>query len=213
MNYAEFKTYLTTFLWKQFDLDLVNNLDSLINMANHELNRSLSINRRHSYAELETTSNTVPLPGDFRQVMSLNLLRPYSFSLLSQVQSSEVIAARMRYPDLVNACASAMYAIEGRTLLLVPTFSEEVRGLFRLQYRNNVPDFRVTDTSWVADDYLDLYVYTVLSHTAPFLREDERVQLWAALKQQALASAIDEDRHHVSFGGSPLYMKPHHYVP
>lgn len=58
-------------------------------------------------------------------------------------------------------------------------------------YRTTVPRFKDADSSWLADEYLDLYTYSVLRQTAPFLREDERLQVWQAMHDEALASALD----------------------
>jgi len=63
MNYSEFKTYLSTFLWKQNDTDLANNLDSLIRMADGELNRVLDIQRRQKTLLIAPTTENYALAG------------------------------------------------------------------------------------------------------------------------------------------------------
>ena len=46
MDYQAFKDHIAEFLWKTNDQDLINSMDSLILMANAELDRKLDITRR-----------------------------------------------------------------------------------------------------------------------------------------------------------------------
>jgi len=213
MDYATFKTYLATFLWKQNDTDLVNNLDSLILMANSEMSRRLDIQRREITALIAPETNDYVLPADFRQMISLTGLTDTRPSIYNSTTALDVYTKRTQNSE----CYYAVYAIaqEGSTkiLRLAGPYSSTAPGSFALVYRANIPDFATLDESWLADDFLDLYTYAVLSHTAPFLREDERVAMWLKFKDDAVIQTIDEDRHNVVFGGSPLEMKPHHPVP
>ncbi len=58
-------------------------------------------------------------------------------------------------------------------------------------YRTTVPNFKQENASWLADEYLDLYTYSVLRQSATFIREDERLPVWNDLFTDALASALD----------------------
>lgn len=213
MDYATFKTYIATFLWKQNDTDLVNNLDSLIVMANAELARLLDINRRNVTLVIAPTVEDYVLPADFRHVISLNGANDQNRLVFKQSTASDVLAIRQ---STQSQYVSPVYAVtqdgDDKVLMLAGPFATTT-GSLTLMYRAGIPNFAVTNTSWLADDYLDLYVYTVLSHTAPFLREDERVAMWQQMKAAAITSAIDEDRHNITFGGSPMRMRPHHAVP
>lgn len=64
-----------------------------------------------------------------------------------------------------------------------------------VHYMNKVPNYAVADMSWVAEDFLDLLVYCTLIQTAPFLREDERLQVWSALYQSALDKTVENSAH------------------
>lgn len=61
-----------------------------------------------------------------------------------------------------------------------------------LDYVRKMPDFAATDTSWLADYYLNVYVYSVLKQCAPFLREDERIATWMNTLTEALMAANDD---------------------
>jgi hypothetical protein len=216
MNYAAFKAYLATFLWKQNDAELIANLDNLILMANHELNRSLNIERRNVTAIIAPTTEDFVLPSDFRQMNSLvNLtLRPGITKEMLSTTLSDIYQLRVQTQSNIIVPGYAVDESAGvKYLRLVGPFSVSEPGSFMLSYKANVPNYAVTNTSWLATDFLDLYTYHVLSHTAPFLREDERLEVWQAMKGQTLMTAIDEDLREVKFGGSPLKMRPHSTVP
>jgi hypothetical protein len=215
VNYATFKTFLSTFLWKQNDADLVANLDSLVRMADGELNRILDVQRRQKTLLILPEVEDYVLPADFRHIISLNDNTSTNVSPMSSTTLLDIY--RLRH-NTASAVVQPFYAVDEGTagaklLRLVGPFSEENPGSMTLVYRANVPDFAALDASWLEADFLDLYTYTILSHTAPFLREDERVQLWVSLKNDAIASAIAEDKHMVTHGGSPLQMRPHRHVP
>ena len=214
MNYAAFKSYLATFLWKQNDTDLIANLDSLILMANAELNRVLDIQRRDVTLAFAPDSQDHPLPSDFRHVVSLNSLDVNAHGGFSQ--TTELDIHRQRAATQSGALLGIYAVSQGanaKTLRMVAPFTVTTPGSMLIVYRANVPNYATTDLSWLADDFLDLYTYVVLSHTAPFLREDERVSLWDKYKNEAIATAIQEDRHGVKFGGSPLLMQSPHAIP
>lgn len=75
-----------------------------------------------------------------------------------------------------------------------------------IHYTRKIPDFQATDTSWLADEQLDLLTYATLYNTAAFLREDERIQTWQVLYQEALQSEI-EDSEFYRKRGVPDQMK------
>lgn len=218
MDYSTFKSYLQTFLWKDNDTVLSNNLDNLILMANSELNRKLDIQRREVSTTIAPEQEDYSLPSDFGQILSISNLEPsrqrYRADEMRLTTKSDIMEIRsVTESAYIEPVYYVQKAASVNTLFLVGPFSASAPGSFDLTYRTDVPDYATADTSWLADDYLDLYVYTVLKHTAPFLREDERVPVWKAYQQEALDAALDEDKRLIRFGGSPLKMKPHRYVP
>jgi hypothetical protein len=61
-------------------------------------------------------------------------------------------------------------------------------------------------TNWLLTDSPDAYLYGALVHSAPYLKDDARIQVWAALYQSAidnLNASSDNARH----SGTGLRMK------
>ena len=203
MDYASFKDYLKEFLWKQNDTVLHDSLDSLIRMGTTELDRKLPIDRRENvltFATVMNDTNAQDLPTDFKQMISLN----------SENYEYQGVTANQIFLEL-NANGTnrerPYYNVSYDKLIFGQTFlSTNTPINFVMMYRTKLPDYQATDTSWVEQEYLDLYTYTILKHTAPWLREVERVALWVQLAQEALTSVLEEDAFNIEYGGSPQHM-------
>lgn len=197
MNYQEFKDFLVTFLWKENDQALINSLDSLVKMADAELNRKLDITRREALYQVSHIGDSIPLPDDFAQLIDVSLSGQGCFNL-TKSQFNNLKSSFSGSPNYRG------FHLEGRNILLLQKYDASAPGDFDITYRTKLPDFKTTDASWMADDYLDCYTYTVLKHSAPFLREDERIPLWTQLSAETLLSILDDDKFNVRYAGGPL---------
>ena len=187
MDYATFKTFLTTFLWRDGDAVLIANLDALITMANAELNRVFKVEDRTILADTPVTDTAMTLPLDYREMrhMSLEGVGPMTYLSPMEFARREVAnRSNQRLP---------VFTVSNTLIRLLGDFSPENPGNLTMVYYANVPDFAVTDESWMADNYLDVYAYCALKHSAPFLREDDRLPTWERLYQTALDNAIAEN--------------------
>ncbi|SFL44717.1 phage adaptor protein [Shimia aestuarii] len=189
MTYDEFKTYLATFLWKDNDQVLIDNLDSLIQMADAELNQLFKVQQRLKTATISVDNQDFELPSDYRSIRDLtrltNVAETYGY-----VPPTELYKNRVNAPQLGSR---PVYSLVGSTLLLSGDYTTPTA--FQIVYYDKIPDYQDTDASWVADDFLNLYVYAVLRQTVMFLREDERLPLWNSLFTDALKVALQEDAH------------------
>jgi hypothetical protein len=61
-------------------------------------------------------------------------------------------------------------------------------------------------TNWLLTRWPDLYLYGSLMHAAPYLKEDERVTVWAGLHDRALEEIRMED-HKAQWSGSTLKIR------
>lgn len=199
MLYDEFKAYLATFLWKENDQDLLNNLDSLIKMADAELNRKLDITRREELYQVAHVGDAISLPEDFSHLIDVSLEGEGCFNM-TKSQFNNLKSSFRGSPNY------RAFHLQGRSILLPQEYTAERPGNYDITYRTKLPDYKTDDASWMADEYLDCYVYTILKHTAPFLREDERVQLWTQLANETVVSILDDDKFNKRFAGGPLNL-------
>lgn len=226
-TYQQFKDFVALSLWKQNDAELVNNLDNLIRIANNELSRELRdmlrsevtivINPTTEDFDLSVASGLKTVVGLVRNGTA-GLFKPVEIPEMRQTTITDLYSRRAnRIFGYAHSGHDNVYAIEqngnNKTLLLNGDFSVENPGDFTLIYRRDVPDYATEDASWVEDEHQDLYLYTIYYHCAVFLREDERIQMYSGLKQAALTSVDEDDKHNQALGGEPLQMRPHRVVP
>ena len=65
-------------------------------------------------------------------------------------------------------------------------------------------------SNWLLNYYADAYLYGSLVHSAPYLKDDARATVWAALYQSAI-DAINAESERSKFGGSGRRMKIRSY--
>ena len=200
MTYQEFKDFLVFHLWKVGDAQVIAALDTLILLATSELNRILKVEQRAMITDLPVTALTVPLPTDCREVRNLQLIGVTEMEYVIPSQFMRYSQANVANQNL------NVYTVVNNVIQLLGSFSVDVPSTIRLMYYANLPDFATDGTSWVADDYLDVLLYATLRHSAPFLREDERVALWDNMFKDAVVSAMGENEDR-KFAGSPLQVK------
>jgi len=209
MTYAEFKTHLADFLWKANDTDLIAALDNLVLMADAELNRKLAgIKRREVTIPIVMTSSEYPLPADLSYIDSVaeEGAGPFSKGNRNQFEADSLIVG-------LTGGATCRYYDDGTTLYIAGGMSVTNTLKVSLTYHNHIPDFKAADTSWLADEYLDLYTYATLKHTAPYLREDDRLALWLSMYEDALTSVLEDDMFNIAYGGSPLSQRSPRSAP
>lgn len=202
MDYNTFKNFCMTHLWKMGDSVVLDALPNLITMAEAELDRKLrELPDRETASELICIGSYTPLPPDCHRVRHV---ANSVFGGMTYVGLDEISDYFDRYRNV--AAPTGYFSTVGNQFLLIGHVDPLAPVYINLIYDRKIPRFSDTQVSWVADDYPDLYLYAVLKHTAPFLREDERLPLWQTLYNDALASVIDDgaDRR---FTGSPIKQK------
>jgi hypothetical protein len=199
MNYAAFKAYLARFVWRNGDTVFEADLGNMVDMAHARLNRDLRIQRMVVTNSYNLTSDTLSLPADYMELRTItSASQPAPLQYVSPFERERI--------KLANASVfQPVYTISGQFMSFVGPMSatdSPPRSVI-LTYYSKIPDFATTDTSWLADDYLDLYTYAVLRHTPAYLKEDERVALWKNEYDETLASVISAEAGR-RYAGSPL---------
>jgi hypothetical protein len=110
-----------------------------------------------------------------------------------------------RFASNDTAGAPRFYAINGGKIELYPTPSEAFTA--SITYVQKPTALSTSNASnWLLENFPDVYLYGSLAHSAPYLQEDSRLGVWAALYQQAL-SAINLESDRAKYSGTGLRMK------
>jgi len=199
VTYAEFKEYIARFVWRDGDTPFEAELDNLIKMGEARLNRDLRIQRMSRTQTATIQSESVALPPDYQEARTVtSSTRPAPLQYITPHELERLRAAK---PNRFLG----VYTIAGGFMRFAGASEAEGREVV-LTYYAKIPDFKNLDESWLADEYLDLYTYAVLRHTASYLRDDDRVALWQNEYAETLMSVMDDEVKR-RFAGSPLTVR------
>ena len=198
-TFAELKSNVTDFLNRD-DLDAI--APTFIDLAEADMNRRVRHWRMEGRATAEVDTQYSAIPADFLEVITFHItsgdLRP-----LELISQGEML--RRRYENLDTSGKPAYYALTAGEIEVYPTPDGTYNA--ELYYYSRIPALSDSNTSnWVLEYHKDLYLYGSLIHSAPYLKNDERTQVWAALYQSAI-DGINAESESSKFGGSGRRMK------
>lgn len=202
-TYAELKTNIAEFLNRD---DVAAISSTFISLAEDDLNLQLRHWRQEKRSTAEIDTQYSAIPADM-----LEIIRFYTTSgdtrPLELISQAEMLDRKFR--NLNTSGQPAYYAVTAGELEVYPvpdgTYTSE------LYYYSRIPALSDSNTTnWVLDYYSSAYLYGSLIHSAPYLKDDARIQVWAALYQSAI-DAINTESEKAKYGGSGRRMKIRSY--
>ena len=188
-TYSDLKSTIADYLNRA---DLTSVIPTFITLAEAKFNRELRLRDMLTRAEATSNNEYVALPSDFLEayILELNMeniaaQQPLAFVGPNEAKSLKAnkIINKMRYFTLIDG------AFE---LLPAPTSNVDLL----LTYYAKIPALSVTQTTnWLMTKSPDLYLYSSVLEATPYLKNDERLQIWAAARQQVMdAMNIESER-------------------
>lgn len=169
--------------------DLTDRLPEFIALAEAKFNRELRCNQMEtrSYTTVNTSATEpefIALPGDFQTMRRVRLSGVTGKPRLVAVTQHQANVLRTSLDN--EAGQPIYYTIMGDEMELVPTPSEAYE--IEMVYRANIPALSDSNTTnWLLTLAPDAYLYGMLLESAPYIKDDNRIQVWAL----GLSSAID----------------------
>lgn len=195
--------YIATTLNRQ---DLTTDIPNFVALATTRIQRDMarikhpfSINRKQA----SVVNNYSPLPSDFLSIYQLSdqdtgralvyITPDQSMTIQSQGWGSGVVATLAA--DAATG-GTTFYTIIGNRIRLVPAPGAASPTTLDLWYLQTLAALTTTSTTnWVLTRYPDLYLYGALIHSAPYLKNDERIALWDGLYAKILNDVeVEADR-------------------
>ncbi|UOF80837.1 tail tubular protein A [Caudoviricetes sp.] len=188
-TYSDLKTAVGDYLNRA---DLTAVIPTFIALSEAKFNRELRTRNMLTRAECVSDNEFVALPVDFLEayLLELNMTdiaaqQPLAFVGPNEAKSLKAnkIINKVRYFTLIDG------AFE---LLPAPTSNVDLL----LTYYAKIPSLSDTQTTnWLMTKSPDLYLYSALLEATPYLKNDERVNIWAAARQQVMdAMNIESER-------------------
>lgn len=202
-TYDELKAAVADFLNRD---DLATSAATFISLAEAGMQRSLRHWRMEKRANAVIDTQYSAIPADFLQVIRFYITsgttRP-----LELISQSELLERKANTSN--TSGTPSYYAMTAGEIEVFPVPDGDYDA--ELHYYSEVPALSAANpTNWVLEYFPDLYLYGALVHSAPYLKEDERTQIWAALYRSAI-DAINEDSERGKFGGSGRRLKIRSY--
>jgi hypothetical protein len=188
VDYASLQSAVTEYLARDQDATLIARIPTFIQLAEAKFNRSLFV--RQMEARSTTTVDTITtepefisLPADFQ---SMRRVRLSSVSCKPSLEFKSGVQLEEYRSSIANVAGQPRYfTIFGSEMELAPT--PDRNYTIEMVYRQNVPALATNDPNWLLQLAPDLYLYGALLESAPYIKEDSRIQTWG----MGLSTALD----------------------
>jgi hypothetical protein len=196
-TYAELQTAIANFLNRD---DLTSVIPDFIALCEAQINRDVRDYRMIAQTNLTLDGKTESLPADWVETIRLNITTGETAEV--ELASRAELAGRRQ--ERADASGRPMlFAHVGTSIELFPTPDGSYTG--ELTYYQKVPDLATNSTNWLLTAAPDIYLYGSLVHSAPYLHEDNRAAMWAAM-YQASVEALKAESRRAQYSG-PLRLR------
>lgn len=187
-TYATLVTAATEWLARDQDATLIARIPDFITLCEAKLNRTLFVPQMEtrSTSIVDTTDDEpefITLPSDFQTMRRIRLSSVTGKPGLNFATGTQIDS--MRYASDNVTDQPTHYTIVGSEIELFPTPGEDYT--LEMVYRANIPALTSSNTTnWLLTLAPDLYLYGVLMESAPYIKEDGRLQTWGTGYSAAL---------------------------
>jgi len=195
------------------DATLIARIPTFIQLAEAKFNRGLFC--RHMEQRAVAMTNTtltepefIALPVDFQSMRRIRLSGVAGKPRLEYKSGTEL--DEYRYMHGNTAGQPLFFTIFSSQIELAPT--PDANYAVEMIYRQNVPPLASNASNWIIEHYPDLYLYAALLESAPYIKEDDRIQTWVLGFKTALDS-INTLEQTTTFNAGPLTMRPSGVTP
>jgi hypothetical protein len=197
-TYAELQTAIGTFLNRS---DLTASVPDFIRLAEAQIDREVRHWRMETRTDLTFDEGFEDVPADWVETIRLQIdddrIEQVSADDLANWREANKTAGMPRY-----------YAHIAGKFEVYPRPDQSYSA--RLLYRQKIPALSDSNASnWLLDEAPDVYLYGSLIHSAPYLVEDQRVNVWASLYAGAVTN-LNRSSDRARFSG-PLTMRMRQY--
>jgi hypothetical protein len=178
-DYTTLQAAVTEYLARDQDTTLIARIPTFVQLAEAKFNRQLFVRQmeRRSTAVVDVTSaepEFISLPEDFqsmRRIRISSLIRKPQLEFMSGAQLDE-------YRTTISNTAGhpRYFTVFGDEIEIAPTPIADCT--IEMVYRQKVPPLANNPSNWLLALAPDLYLYGALLESAPYIKEDGRIQTW-----------------------------------
>ena len=179
-TYAELQTSVANWLHRS---DLTSTIPDFITIAEMRLSSDIQARDMDTTTSLSTVAsqNYVVLPTD---VIDSKLVRITSTSPY-KVLDYLTLEKQARMYDYARESMPTSFAVSGANMILAPV--PDAVYTIEYTYRQRVPALSVSNTTnWLLTKWPHAYLYATLCAAAPYLGQDQRINVWESQYQSAI---------------------------
>ena len=176
-NYSDLQTAIGNWLHRG---DLTSVIPDFVSLAESKLNRRLRLRAMENTAT-GTVAQSISLPTGYVGMRSLTVNSGSTSYPLTYIPPSEIQG---------NNDAPLSYSISGDSLYFEPYSSSYS---YTLNYYKSF-DALSGGVNWLITNAPDVYLYASLVEAAPYIKDSERVSLYAQLLETAISNLEKSDR-------------------
>lgn len=209
VDYPSLQAAIVEYLARDQDTVLTARVPSFVQLFEAKINRSLFVRQMESRVTALTDPTQaepeyIALPADFQSMRRIRLTAGANGIPFLEFKSNQ----QMDEYKWQNANISAQplfFTIFGNEIELGP--SPDAVYTVEMIYRQNIPPLVSNNANWLLTLAPDLYLYGALMESAPYIKEDARLQTWGALFASALAD-LNELGKVSAFNAGPMTVRP-----
>jgi hypothetical protein len=178
-TYTDLKAKIAEYLARD---DLTSATPDFIKLAEAKFNRELFVRQMEARATTTADINSaepefITLPSDFQ---SMRRVRVSSVDGKPQMEFMSSVQLDEYRTKIGNATGQPRYfTIFGTEMELAPT--PDSAATIEMVYRANIPALSDSNVdNWLLLQAPDAYIYGSLLESAPYMKEDARIQVWGA---------------------------------
>lgn len=195
-NYTTLQSTIADYLNRA---DLTAQIPTFIQLAEADFNTRLRTREMIIRAEAQSSNEFVQLPTDWLEAINLHIVdgaQPLRFVTLDE---ADYINKQQIFTNV------AAYSLMNGAIELIPAPGADI-DIEMIYYGKITPLSSEVTTNWLLTKAPDVYLYGSLMHAQPFLMDDQRMPVFAALYNSRI-EALNEESMKSTHSGSPLVAR------
>jgi len=177
------------------DTMVYSQLPELINIAERNIAIDLNVTgiRDVVYSAMVTGTSVYQKPTGWRRTVSINFGSGTGNANATPLFPRSYEYSRSYWPDDSQTSTPKFYSeYSDEYMLICPTPDQNYP--FEMTYYVKPPLLDDSNqTNWITENWPNLLIYGTLRECAPFLKQDERMQVWEGMYQKLLQSISADD--------------------
>jgi hypothetical protein len=195
-DYASLQSNIADYLNRG---DLTSQIQMFIQLVEADLNTRLRAREMIVRAEAGSSAEYVQLPSDWLEAINLSIVGGTSPLRYITLDKGDQINRAESYT------APAFYSLMNGAIEIIPPPADNIN--IEMIYYGKIPALSdSTPTNWLLVKAPDVYLYGALTHAAPFLMDDQRLQTFGQVYLSRVESLREESEKSLH-SGSPLIAR------